>query len=129
VGRDRTPAPAGATYSDAVAVDLSGARWIYVAGQTARATGEEGIPLDVGGQTELCLRQIESLLARWDATLADLVQVTVYLTDLDDYASYASVRTRILSEAPPASAAVGVASLLGDALVEIAAVAVTDRAA
>jgi enamine deaminase RidA (YjgF/YER057c/UK114 family) len=83
------------------------------------------VPPDVGGQAGLCFRQIESILAKWQATLADVVQITVYLTSLEDYASFASVRASVFGGQPPASAAIGVNSLLDDALVEIAAVAVT----
>ena len=124
VGRGRTPGPGGATYSDAVVVDLPGARWIYVAGQTARQSN--GIPADVAGQSEACFAQLEAILGEWGAVLADLVQITVYLTDLEQYPSYAAVRSRLLADAPPSSAAVGVASLLGGALVEISGVAVTE---
>jgi enamine deaminase RidA (YjgF/YER057c/UK114 family) len=123
--RHRTPGPGGATYSDAVAVDAAGARWIYVAGQTPRGTPPDRVPPDLAGQTELCFRQIESLLTRWDAALSDVVQITVYLTSLEDYATFAAARARVFGAEPPSSAVVGVASLLDDALVEIAAVAVT----
>ncbi len=125
LARHRMKAPGGASYSDAVAVDAPGARWIYVAGQTPRAVGPDPVPADLAAQAELCLKQIESILATWDASLGDVVQITVYLTSLTDYAEFASVRARVFGDAPPASAAVGVASLLDDALVEIAAVAVT----
>ena len=58
--------------------------------------------------------------------LADVVQITVFLTDLTRYEEFAAVRGRRFEAAPPSSAAVGVAALLGDALVEIVAVAVTE---
>jgi enamine deaminase RidA (YjgF/YER057c/UK114 family) len=121
----RTPAAGGGSYSDAVVVDVSNLRWIHVAGQTPQAAPPNRVPPDVGGQARLCFRQIESILAKWDASLADVVQITVYLTSLDDYASFASVRASVFGGQPPASAAVGVNSLLDNALVEIAAVAVT----
>jgi enamine deaminase RidA (YjgF/YER057c/UK114 family) len=121
----RTSAAGGGSYSDAVVVDVAGARWIHVAGQTPQAAPSNPMPTDVGGQARLCFRQIESILAKWEASLADVVQITVYLTSLEDYASFASVRGRLFEGQPPASAAVGVSSLLDDALIEIAAVAVT----
>jgi 2-iminobutanoate/2-iminopropanoate deaminase len=123
----RTPAAGGRSYSDAVAIDIAGVRWIHVAGQTPQAAPPDPVPRDVGGQARLCFGQIEAILANWDASLADVVQITVYLTSLEDYASFASVRASVFDGRPPASAAVGVASLLDDALVEIAAVAVTTR--
>ncbi|MBV8734016.1 MAG: RidA family protein [Solirubrobacterales bacterium] len=123
----RTPAAGGGSYSDAVVVDIAGVRWIHVAGQTPQAAPPHPVPTDVSGQARLCFRQIESILAQWDASLTDVVQITVYLTSLEDYGSFASVRAGVFGSRPPASAAVGVASLLDDALVEIAAVAVTTR--
>ena len=118
--RRRLPAPGSATYSDAVVVDVGEARWIYVAGQTAR----EPVPTDMRGQTESCFQQLETILSDCGARLADVVQITVYLTDLGSFADFATVRGRVFGSERPASAAVGVAALLGDALVEIAAVAV-----
>lgn len=124
----RSPAAGGGSYSDAVVVDFAGVRWIHVAGQTPRAAQPDQIPNDLGGQAELCFRQIKSILTEWQAALEDVVQITVYLTSLEDYASFASVRARVFGGQPPASAAVGVNSLLDDALIEIAAVAVTTLA-
>jgi 2-iminobutanoate/2-iminopropanoate deaminase len=121
----RTPNPGGASYSDVVAVDVGGARFLYLAGQTPRPPESGGgVPADLSGQTELCFAQIEALLAAQGATLSDVVSLTTYLTDLRDYASFAKVRARVFGDELPCSAAVGVASLLGDVLVEVSAVAV-----
>jgi 2-iminobutanoate/2-iminopropanoate deaminase len=124
----RLPAAGGGSYSDAVVIDNERVRWIHVAGQTPRAARPDEVPNDLGGQAELCFAQIESILARWGAGLKDVVQITVYLTSLEDYASFGSVRARRFGDQPPASAAVGVSSLLDEALIEIAAVAVTTSA-
>jgi enamine deaminase RidA (YjgF/YER057c/UK114 family) len=115
----RSPAASGAAYSDAVVVDAGDVRWVHVAGQIAR----DPAPDDVAGQSEACFRQIGELLEGAGASLSDLVAITVYLTDLGAYEEFAAVRARMLGGAPPASAAVGVASLLFGAKVEIAAVA------
>ena len=125
--RQRIAAQSGATYSESVVVETSGARWIFVAGQTARERDGEPIPPHLEGQTERCFEQISELLQLCDAGLADIVQLTTYLTDLSEYGAFAAVRGRLLGDEPPASAAVGVASLIGGALVEIAAIAVADR--
>jgi enamine deaminase RidA (YjgF/YER057c/UK114 family) len=124
----RSPAAGGGSYSDAVVIDNEGVRWIHVAGQTPRAARPDEVPRDLEAQAELCFAQIESILAVWAAGLKDVVQITVYLTSLEDYASFASVRARLFGDQPPASAAVGVSSLLDDALIEIAAIAVTRSA-
>jgi enamine deaminase RidA (YjgF/YER057c/UK114 family) len=124
LARHRTPAPGGASYADAVVVEAAGARWIYVAGQTPRPDEAGAVPADLGGQTERCFDQIARILRDHGATLADVVQVTSYLIDLERYAEFAGVRKRRLGDHLPASAAVGVASLLDGALVELVAVAV-----
>ena len=123
----RTPNPDGASYSDVVSVDVGSARFIYVAGQTPRPQASGSVPEDLAGQTELCFAQLADLLGAHGASLSDVVSITTYLTDLADYAEFAAVRARVFGEALPSSAAVGVASLLGDVLVEVQAVAVTER--
>ena len=123
--RDRTPAVSGASYSDVVVVEVGSARWIYVAGQTPRPDPAGGVvPADLGGQSERCFDQIERILAAYGAAMSDVVQITAYLTDLRDYEQFAAARARRFGAEPPSSAAVGVASLLDGALVEIVAVAV-----
>ena len=121
---ERTPNPGGASYSDVVAVAVGDARFLYVAGQTPRPDAAGEIPADLAGQTERCFEQIVELLRPHGATLADVVSITTYLTGLDDYADFAAVRARMFGDALPSSAAVAVAALLGDVLVEVQAVAV-----
>jgi 2-iminobutanoate/2-iminopropanoate deaminase len=130
LARHRTPAPGRASYSDAVVVDLGGARWIYVAGQTPRPDVADGtVPRDLTGQAERCFDQIERILTEHGATLADVVALTTYLVSLDRYQEFAAVRARRFGDETPSSAAVGVAALLDGALVEVLAVAVTEAAA
>jgi 2-iminobutanoate/2-iminopropanoate deaminase len=125
--RRRTPGPDGASYSAAVAVDAGDARIIHVAGQTPRPPAGGRVPDDLAGQTELCFAQVEEVLRAHGAALSDVVSLTTYLTDLGDYASFAAVRAKVFGDELPSSAAVGVASLLGDVLVEVVAVAVVER--
>lgn len=110
-----------ASYSDAVAVGGPG-RWIHVAGQVGMdADGKvEG---DLATQTHKTLDHVERALGKFGASLADVVKITVYLTSLDDYASFSKVRAERFGEDLPASAAVQVADLLLGSEVEIEAVA------
>ena len=124
----RVPHPKGASFSSAVIVEAGDARWIYVSGQTLRDEPGRPVPDDVGEQTDLCFRKIEAILGECGATMADVTQITVYLTDLSDYASVAEARARAFGKELPSSAAVGVSTLLGDSVVEISAVAVVARA-
>lgn len=110
-----------ASYSDAVVVSGPG-RWIQVAGQVGMdADGKvEG---DLAAQTHATLDNVEKVLAKVGADLSDVVKIVVYLTSLDDYASFSAVRAERFGDVLPASAAVQVAGLLLDAEIEIEALA------
>lgn len=111
------PAPKGA-YSPAVrAGDL-----VFVSGQVPRdpVTGDL-VGSDVAGQTRQTMRNLERALAAAGATLADLVAVTVYITNPDDWGVFDATYREIMRPPFPTRAVVG-ASLRG-ILVEISGVA------
>ena len=117
---DSAPAAIG-TYSQAVR-----------AGDTVYLSGQ--IPLHpqtmelVGGGAEPQIRQVfENLKAVAEAaggTLADVVKLTVYLTDFGDFSTVNEVMAEYFVEPYPARAAIGVAQLPKGAAVEMDAVLV-----
>ena len=123
IATDKAPAAIG-TYSQAVAA--GGAVWL--SGQ---------IPLDpatmtlVEGDIEQEVRQVFSNLAAVaaaaDASLDDAVRLTVYLTDLGDFAVVNEVMKQVLRPPYPARATVQVAALPKGARVEVDAVLVPAR--
>jgi 2-iminobutanoate/2-iminopropanoate deaminase len=115
-----------ASYSDVVAVEGPG-RWIHVSGQVGMdADGKvEG---DLEAQTNATLDHLERALGKVGASLGDVVKITVYLTSLEDYASFSKVRAERFGDNLPASAAVQVAGLLLGAEVEIDALAFVPEA-
>lgn len=56
--------------------------------------------------------------------MTDLVSVTVYVTDLNDVPKMNEVYKRLMPNPKPARATVKVAGLIGDAKIEISAIAV-----
>jgi len=80
---------------------------------------------DAGEQTRQVFRNIETALAAAGATMADVVKLTVFLTDLADLAAFRAARDEFVSpERPPASSLVQVSGLVHPAIrVEIEAVA------
>lgn len=105
----------GGTYSAAVATSGPGTT-LHIAGKIA--PGHE-----LRTQVELVFDQISGDLEQFGGSLADLVQITVYLTSLDHYTEFVQVRRERLGDALPASVVVEVAGLLQGALIEIGAVA------
>jgi reactive intermediate/imine deaminase len=112
------PAAIG-TYSQAIA---SG-QFVFMSGQ---------IPLDPGtmeivdGDFEARARQVfdnlKAVAEEAGGTLDQIVKLTIYLTDLDNFATVNSVMTDYFHEPYPARAALGVASLPKGADVEAEAI-------
>ncbi len=98
---------------------------LFVSGQIA--VDERGVvqhPDDVSAQTELVLTRISELLGTAGATLAHVVKLTTYFTDVDDLNGIRSVRARFFPEGVPAATTVRVAGLARPGLrIEIEAVA------
>ncbi len=110
------------SYSDVVLVKGPGT-WVHVAGQLAFDENRRLVGSEVAAQAHKCLDRIEGFLADLGGGLEDVVGITVYLTELDDYPAFDRVRAQRFGENRPASAAVQVAGLLFGAKIEISAVA------
>lgn len=99
---------------------------IYITGQLAFDPKAGGIPvgLDAAGQTEIIMGRIDTLLRAEGLTVADLIKVTIFVTDPADIMPMNSVYTRWVREPYPARSTIGVAFLaLPGARVEIEGVA------
>lgn len=127
----KAPPPLG-SYSHALRVG----HLLFVAGQGARDpnTGKEaGVTLDASDkvvsydievQTEAVIRNLSTVLESAGLTLADVVDVTVFLCDMNDFAKYNQVYSRFFTfENAPARTTVQVAGLPGKNFIEIKAVA------
>lgn len=75
-------------------------------------------------ETRNIMESFRLLLAELDMGFGNVVQGTVYLTDIDDYAAMNAVYGEYFPEAPPARATVAVAELVAGAAVEISFIAV-----
>lgn len=78
---------------------------------------------NIASQTEMSLKNIKSILNEAGLDTKDVVKTTVYLKDMNDFASMNEVYAKFFAEPFPGRAAVEVARLPKDALVEIEAVA------
>lgn len=80
---------------------------------------------DVYGQSKRTFANIEEALASAGATMADVVKITTYLTDISTYADFAKARTEAFPGGVPASTAVATPALvMPELLVEVEAMAV-----
>ena len=113
-------------FCNAIAFDLSDVRrLVYVSGQLAFDENNELVGKgDVGAQTEQVLRNIERALTELGGTMADVVQVTVFVKDMSGLRAIHEARLRAFSAPYPTSTLVAVSAFVHpDALIEINAVA------
>jgi len=121
VKTDKAPSAIG-TYSQAVIVGNTG----YLSGQialdplTQELVGRDNIEL----QIRRVLDNLAAVSQAAGGSLANLVKLNVYLTDLSHFPLVNSVMAQYFSEPYPARAAVGVVALPKGAQVEIEAIMV-----
>src|ERR1700744_3787415 len=97
---------------------------LFVSGLTAHdAEGKLVGGADAAGQTRQILMNLKRVLDAAGATMADVLKVTVFLTNIDDRAAINPVRQEFFGAAKPASTLIEVSRLaLPEMKVEIEAV-------
>lgn len=103
----------------------------FVAGNTLYVAGQQG-PDDKGKvtgttidfQTERAIKAIQGVVTKAGFKMTDIVNITIYVTDLNDVPKMNDVYKRLMPDPKPARATVKVAGLIGDAKIEISAIAV-----
>ena len=115
-------------YDQGAVVVTGQARTLYCAGQTA--TDSEGRPChpgDMAAQIALSLDNLEAVLRDADMTLANVVKLTLYATDVDAlFRHYGVLASRLgAAQATPPTTLLGVSRLaLPELLVEVEGIAV-----
>jgi reactive intermediate/imine deaminase len=101
---------------------------LYISGQIAVNDNGDLVGRKYGhAQAEQCFANLDSVLRAAGMSMSDVVKLTCFLVDVNDYPAYAEVKRRYLSADKPAGTAVIVSALLvPDALFEVEAVAVKD---
>ncbi|MDH5765455.1 MAG: RidA family protein [Gammaproteobacteria bacterium] len=123
ISTDKAPQAIG-TYSQAVKVD----NVVYVSGQIPLIP--ETMELLQGSVEEQIHQVFKNLIAISEeagGSLADIVKLNVYLTDLSNFPTVNQVMSEYISEPYPARAAVGVAELPKGVPVEMDAIMVLDK--
>jgi len=117
-------------YSPGILAELSaGDRLLFVSGQVSSdAAGNVLGAGDARQQAEIVFSKIERILSIAGGSMDDIVNLTIYLTDISLFNEVSSVRNRVLPDLAPASTLVAVSSLaVKEHLVEISAIAVLSQ--
>ena len=119
VATPKAPAAIG-PYSQAIRIG----DFLYTSGQISLDPETmKMITGDIEIETEMVLKNIESILKADGLELNNIIKTTVYLTDLSEFTRMNQVYEKFFSETKPARACVQVAALPKGAKVEIDAIA------
>src|ERR1700734_4460309 len=116
-GADPKAAP---PYSSGVLVNGT----YYVSGTLGVDPATGKVPAEAEAEVHLVLDSVKQTLDRAGLTMADLVSVTIYCTDLDLYDKFNAVYRSYFQAHYPSRAFIGVAKLVRGARFEIAGIAV-----
>jgi 2-iminobutanoate/2-iminopropanoate deaminase len=120
------PAPPAGRYSHVARIEFGDRAVLVLSGQVA-VDSDGGLVggNDMRAQAEYVMDTIEKILAGHGATLADVVNIRTYLTDIGRIAEYAEARLPRFAGMPPTSTTVEVSRLfVPGALLEVEVTAV-----
>ena len=116
---DKAPQAIG-TYSQAVKVGDT----VYLSGQIGLDPASMQMVEGIDNQIQRVFDNLKAVAAAAGGSLQDVVKLNVYLTDLSNFAKVNEIMGTYFSQPYPARAAVGVAQLPRNALVEMDAIMV-----
>lgn len=101
--------------------------FLYTSGQLGidPTTGE--IPAGVEAQAHISLKNLGAILNEAGLTYSDVVKTTVYLDDMNDFATINAIYAEYFTGETPARSCVEVAKLPKGGLIEIEAIAVKSK--
>jgi len=97
--------------------------FVFCSGQVGidPATGE--LVDGIAAQAERSLRNLQSVLDAAGLGFDDVVKTTIFLADVNDFATVNAIYARFMADPPPARSTIGVGALPKGARIEIEAIA------
>lgn len=118
--------PRAQTRGYSMAVITEGGKTIWLAGQTATVDDSgKSLAGDFEGQARQLFKQLDATLKKAGGKLSDLVQMTVFITDVRNGDRFTQIRREVLGDSFPGSAMITITALASpDAKIEIQGYAV-----
>jgi enamine deaminase RidA (YjgF/YER057c/UK114 family) len=98
-------------------------KWAFVQGQLALDEEWHVTHGPIGEQAKLCFAHIADALGKVGGTLANILKLTIYVTDMDKFPEVNAARAELFGDQLPVSTAVEISGLYGGAEIEIEAFA------
>lgn len=118
VSTEKAPGAIG-PYSQAICVGDK----LFTSGQLPMDPVSGELFTEIKKATKQCLENVKAILEAEGFTMQDIIKTTVFMKNMDDFASMNEVYATYFTVNPPARSAVQVAKLPKDAVVEIEVIA------
>lgn len=116
---ENAPKPVG-PYSQAVQLES----FLFCSGQISiDPKTNEVFTGDIKKQTEMIMKNIQAVLKAADMTFDHIIKTTIFLTDMNDFATVNTVYAQYFTQEPPARSTIAVSALPKGVNVEIEVVA------
>ncbi|MGB7603198.1 MAG: RidA family protein [Candidatus Sulfotelmatobacter sp.] len=113
----------GLPFSDAVRVGNT----LYIAGQEGTDDSGKLAPGGIGPETTAALENIQKVVKAAGFEMKDIVNVTVFLSDIHEFPDMNQVYKSVMPDPKPARATIQAAALVNNAHIEISAIAVKQK--
>jgi len=97
--------------------------FIFTSGQIALTPSGEMVQDDIELQTEQVMKNLQAVLEASGSSLQNVVKTTIFLADMDDFATVNTIYEKWFDGHKPARSTVAVKTLPKNALVEIECIA------
>jgi 2-iminobutanoate/2-iminopropanoate deaminase len=114
----KAPAAIG-PYSQAIRAG----KFLFASGQLGLDPATGQLQDGIEAQTRQALANLQAVLAEAGMTVANVVKTTIFLADLNDFATVNGLYAEVFGHEPPARSTVQVAALPKNGLVEIEVIA------
>jgi 2-iminobutanoate/2-iminopropanoate deaminase len=118
ISTDAAPQPVAA-YSQGVKI----CGFVYTAGQVGLDPATGKLVDGLEAQAERAFASVKAIVEEAGLTVEDIAKVTVFVTDLSQFALVNSIYARFVGDHRPARSTVGVSALPLGALIEVEAIA------
>ena len=117
ISTDKAPAAVG-PYSQAI----RNGDYLFISGQLPIDMSSGEFPDTIEKQVLCCLSNLDAIAKEAGTSIQNAVKLTVFLTDMDDFAEMNAAYTEYFPDIPPARSTIEVAGLPKNAPIEIEAI-------
>lgn len=95
-------------YSPAKKIDMGDYYLVFVSGQQARKNNNNEVTSDIEQQTNEVFESIEEILKSAGTGMNNIVKAVIYLTDMQEFKNFSSIRDKWFNDCKPVSTLVEV---------------------